>query len=195
MRAHRLTIAALAAALFTPAALCAQNRNAAATPMTTPQTAISVDDFMTPEEATATGIATMTPAQRVAFERWIDRYTAMVVRVAKREPASQDPPRQAHAMHYQNSYLRNGARVAELLNGGDFVRLEDGSVWEVYSPDRVATVNWKAGNLVIVRERNIAINSGGDMYDILLVNGEMGTSATARFRGLGKPDEMEADSP
>lgn len=195
MRAHRLTIAALAAALFTPAALCAQHRNAAATPMTTPQTAISVDDFMTPEEAAATGIATMTPAQREAFERWIDRYTAMVVRVAKREPASQDPPRQAHAMRHQNSYLRNGARVAELLNGGDFVRLEDGSVWEVYSPDRVATVNWKAGNLVIVRERNIAINSGGDMYDMLLVNGELGTSATARFRGLGKPDEMEADSP
>jgi hypothetical protein len=185
----------MVAALLTPAALCAQNRNAAAPPLTKPEPAISVDDFMTPEEAAATGIANMTPAQREAFERWIDRYTAMVARVAKREPASQDPPRQAHGMRFPNSYLRNGARVAELLNGGDFVRLEDGSVWEIYASDRVATVNWKAGNLVIVRERNIAINSGGDTYDVLLANGETGTSATARFRGVGKPDEMEADSP
>ena len=182
MRAHRLAMTALVAAILTPAALCAQNKNGAAQP-TKPAPAMSVDDFMT-------------PAQREAFERWLDRYTATVARVAKREPASHPMPRQAQdrPMHHQNTYLRNGAKVAELLNGGDFVRLEDGSVWEIYATDRVATVNWKTGNTVIVRERNIAINSGGDTYDMLLVNGEAGTSATARFRGVGKPDEMEADS-
>ncbi|HJU88063.1 MAG TPA: hypothetical protein VJ672_01640 [Gemmatimonadaceae bacterium] len=195
MRAHRLAMTALVAAILTPAALYAQNKNAAAQPAK-PAPAMSVDDFMTPQEAEAIGITSMTPAQREAFERWLDRYTATVARVAKREPAAAPATRQAQERpaHHPNSYLRNGAKIAELLNGGDFVRLEDGSVWEIYASDRVATVNWKTGSLVIVRERNIAINSGGDIYDMLLMNGEAGTTATARFRGVGKPEEMEADS-
>jgi hypothetical protein len=190
MRAHRIALAALTAALLAPAALQAQ-----AAPAATADTTIRVDDFMTPEEAAASGIANLTPAQRAAFERWVDRYTALVTRVARREPMGAS--RQAHhAMPAHHvSHARNAARLAELINGGDFVRLEDGSVWEIYSPDRVATVRWKAGNTVIVRDRNIAINAGRAIFDVLLVNGEAGTSATARFRGHGLPTELETDSP
>lgn len=189
MRAHRIALAALTAALLAPAALDAQ------APAATADTTIRVDDFMTPEEAAATGVANLTPAQRVAFERWVDRYTALVTRVARREPRSE--PRQARrdvAMHH-GAHPRGSGRVAELISGGDFVRLEDGSVWEIYSPDRVATVGWKAGNTVIVRERNVVISSGDARFDMLLVNGEAGTSATARFRGTGMPVELETDSP
>ncbi len=190
MRAHRLALAALTAALLTPAALSAQNT---VTGTTQPET-MRIDEFMTPEEASATGIANMTPAQRAAFERWLDRYTAVVARVARREPAgyrqSMHHGMAQQPMGHHASHLRNSARVAELINGGDFVRLEDGSVWEIYSPDRVATANWKAGSTVSLRERSVHINSGTARYDMLLSNGEAGTTASARFRGVGRPDEL-----
>lgn len=204
MRAHRLAIAAMSAALLAPAAVVAQGM----APAARPDTAIRVGDFMTPEEASAIGVSKMTAQQRAAFDAWLDRYTAVVLRVARQqnESAMHDmhqmhgaPGMAGHEMHGTGmasmqggrpTYPRNGARIAEMLRGGGWVRLEDGSLWEIYAPDRVATDNWKAGSYVVVRQRNIAVNSGNAQYDMLLVNGDAGTSATARFRGLGTPDEL-----
>jgi hypothetical protein len=172
----------MTAALIAPASMIAQ--------VTPPaqQESMRVDEFMTPEEASATGIANMTPEQRAAFERWLDRYTTVVTRVAKREPAAS---RQAHhGMGQQVSYPRHRSHVAELINGGDFVRLEDGTLWEIYSPDRVATANWKPNSTITLRERSVFIHVGNVQYDVLLTNGEAGTSASARFRGTGRPDEL-----
>ncbi len=44
---------------------------------------LRMDQVMTPDELRATGVATLTPAQRVALDRWLNKYTLTLARVLK----------------------------------------------------------------------------------------------------------------
>ena len=89
-------------------------------------------------------------------------------------------------------YLGARSSVREALSGGQLVTLEDGTIWEIYPPDRVYTVGWRPGGSVLVRLRAVPLSaplSGpGHAYDHLLINGTEGLSASARFRGVGGPE-------
>jgi len=76
-----------------------------------------------------------------------------------------------------------GARLVATPEDGGFVRLADGTLWEVYVPDRTATVIWRAGDFVSVSR---APTAAGD-YDHLLINAPARTRALARFVGLVPP--------
>ncbi len=83
-----------------------------------------------------------------------------------------------------------GVRIANVTDGGTLIELQDGTRWEVYLPNRPATVTWRKGDYVLV-ERN-PLPRGA--YDFILVNGRVGyydnkdTQAFVRFRGMA-PEE------
>ena len=68
-------------------------------------------------------------------------------------------------------------RVAETTGEGSYVRLTDGTVWEVYLPDRTGTVLWRRGDYVSVSRAPAA---AGD-YDYVLVDARARARALARF--------------
>ena len=69
-----------------------------------------------------------------------------------------------------------GARVSATPGDGSYVRLADGTVWEVYLPDRPTTVVWRNGDYVTVSR-----SAGAGDYDHVLINGSARTRAFARF--------------
>jgi hypothetical protein len=61
----------------------------------------------------------------------------------------------------------NGQRLHRVLQDGTRVMLADGTVWEVYLPNRPAVNTWRPGDLLIVREAAV---SQGD-YDYVMKDG------------------------
>jgi len=127
---------------------------------------IQLEELMSEEERTITGVNHLTRVERAALEAWLTRYTATVAAVAKGMKSTPDGGR----------IIRNG-------EGGTTLRLANGTTWEVYLPDRPSTVTWAEGDLVLVRERAAPI---GD-YRYVLTNGDARGSAAARFAGWAEP--------
>jgi hypothetical protein len=73
-----------------------------------------------------------------------------------------------------------GARLAATPKGGGFVRLSDGTLWEIYLPDRPATVTWRAGDYVAVSRAAAGVGE----FDHVLTNAPARARAFARFAGL-----------
>ena len=74
--------------------------------------------------------------------------------------------------------LPYGLYVREVNDGGSFVTLEDGSVWEIRGPQRPVASSWQAGDFVQLR----TIASPVQNYDILLSHGDS-DRAEARLAG------------
>jgi len=83
-----------------------------------------------------------------------------------------------------------GVRIASVIDGGTVIELQDGTLWEVYLPNRPATVTWRKGDYVLVQRNPLARGA----YDYTLINGRVGyydnkdTQAFVRFRGMA-PEE------
>ena len=77
------------------------------------------------------------------------------------------------------SSVWNAQRVRRVLQDGTHVVLTDGTIWEVYLPDRPAVNTWKPGDLLVVREAAV---SQGD-YDYTLKDGRTRGAVKARLVG------------
>ncbi len=79
-------------------------------------------------------------------------------------------------------------RVRGIDGEGGTIRLADGTKWDVYLPDRPTVDRWHAGDVVVVRTRNIKVSTGtGNPFDYLLINGRDNSTATVRFAGMQQP--------
>jgi hypothetical protein len=74
--------------------------------------------------------------------------------------------------------LPYGLYVREVTDGGSFVTLEDGSVWEIRLPQRPVASSWQPGDFVQLR----SIASPVQNFDILLSHGDS-DRAEARLAG------------
>jgi hypothetical protein len=77
------------------------------------------------------------------------------------------------------SSVGNAQRVRRVLDDGTRVVLTDGTVWEVYLPDRPSVNTWKPGDLLIVRESPVM---QGD-YDYMLKDGRTRKPVSVRLVG------------
>lgn len=68
---------------------------------------------------------------------------------------------------YAPSSVWNGQRLHRVLQDGTRIMLTDGTVWEVYLPNRPAVNTWRPGDLLIVREA--AVSQGE--YDYVMKDG------------------------
>ena len=83
--------------------------------------------------------------------------------------------------------LPNGAQMLRSMDGSTFVMLADGTMWEVYLPDRPQADTWRAGDLIQVRQASIV---RGD-FDYQLVNGVARSTVSARFAGYVEMKDSE----
>ena len=148
-----------------------------------------MQDVMSPGELRETGIASLAPAQRAALDAWLARYTGIVERAASQgaqataseasAPSSNDVPA-ANEMYSGPLAVPYGSRIAEVRDGGAYIVLSDGTVWEVYLPNRPATTTWGKGDYLIVAGR-LPVANGEFGYQ--LTNGRDGNSAAVKWRG------------
>jgi hypothetical protein len=82
--------------------------------------------------------------------------------------------------------LPYGLYVREVVDGGSYVILEDGSVWEIRLPQRPVASSWSAGDFVQLKTNPAPV----DNYEILLAHGD-DDRAEARLAGRDKAPEPE----
>lgn len=78
--------------------------------------------------------------------------------------------------------LPYGLYIREVNDGGSFVTLEDGSVWEIRLPQRPVASSWRPGDFVQLK----TIAAPVDRFEILLAHGDYG-KAEARLVGRDRP--------
>jgi len=144
------------------------------------------------------GIDRLTPEQRFALDAWLTRYSAEVRANAFRQPAAAAGPSVAASSTEESAptesatapeqFRRHGgwsplstvppaARLVSTPDDGSFVRLADGTLWEVYVPDRTFTDEWQEGDYITV---SLASTALGD-FDHVLVDTKANTRAYVRF--------------
>jgi len=144
------------------------------------------------------GIDRLTPEQRFALDAWLTRYSAEVRANAFRQPAAAAGPSVAASSTEESAptesatapeqFRRHGgwsplstvppaARLVSTPDDGSFVRLADGTLWEVYVPDRTFTDEWQEGDYITV---SLASTAQGE-FDHVLVDTNANTRAHVRF--------------
>jgi hypothetical protein len=86
-----------------------------------------------------------------------------------------------------NVVLPYGLYVKEVRDGGSYVILEDGSVWEIRLPQRPVASSWRAGDFVQLK----TIASPVGQFEILLTHGDV-DRAEARLAGRDRPPQPES---
>jgi hypothetical protein len=82
--------------------------------------------------------------------------------------------------------LPYGLYVREVTDGGSFVTLEDGSIWEIRLPQRPVASSWRPGDFVQLK----TIASPVDRFETLLTHGDW-DKAEARLSGRVRPSSQE----
>lgn len=136
------------------------------------QSARPIDQMMSPDEISATGVATLSQEQREALGAWVahrsNRMTS--TRAGMR---AEDCTRRCSRVP-----LPLGLYVREVIDGGSYVTLEDGSSWEIRLPDRPVASSWQPGDFVELKR----IWAPVDRFEILLAHGDR-DEAAARIAG------------
>jgi hypothetical protein len=106
---------------------------------------------------------------------------ALTQRAAAQETDAAPPSRGADSAHTYSepTSVYNAHRVTRVINEGTHVVLADGTIWEVYLPDRPAVNTWRPGDLLIVRESSIMQGE----YDYTLKDGRTRGAVYARLVG------------
>lgn len=161
-----------------------------------------LDELMSPEQRRATGVDRLSAAERAALEAWLGRYTATVAAVSRSvsAPAPSAPAEVAAGRRIfpgavaevaggpcvssrpRARALRDGAMLCDAVDGGSFLTLEDGTMWEVYLPDRPTSVTWRPGDFVLLREDPAPVTVAGESYGFQLDDGTRGR-VRARYAG------------
>lgn len=161
---------------------------------------IRASEVMSTADQQRIGIDRLTAEQRFALDVWLTRYSAEVRANAFREPRSGAPKAIASSSTEESSpsepltepaqsprgrgwgwtplsTVPPASRLVSTPDDGSFVRLADGTLWEVYVSDRTYTDEWQEGDYITVSQASAAI---GD-YDHVLVDANANTRAHVRF--------------
>ena len=107
---------------------------------------ITMDKVMTGEQLRTTGVDGLPPVQRAALDRWLSEYTVRVIQFAQ----GSDKPASSGPGSYAGS--NGGHWIRSKADNGAIITLEDGSMWEINSLDRIDTVLWlPVSNITILK--------------------------------------------
>jgi hypothetical protein len=163
---------------------------------------VRASEVMSAADRQRTGVDRLTPEQRFALDVWLTRYSAEIRGSAPPQPqqvtgrtvfasAAEDASAteadgealQQRGRRYPDHIwtplitVPPAARLVSTPDDGSFVRLADGTLWEVYPPDRTSTDEWHPGDYVTV---SLASTAVGD-FDHVLVDTNANTRAHVRF--------------
>jgi len=123
---------------------------------------LALDKLMTKEEQKASGIPKLSEQERAVLEEWLTRFAITVATEAANKSASSAKP---------GAYVDVGRKhwVSEKIGGGAFIKLEDGSMWQISPLDKINTALWLPTDNVVV------VETGSVQYPYKLV-GERDTA-------------------
>jgi hypothetical protein len=106
---------------------------------------------------------------------------AITQRASAQEMDAAPPSRGADSAraYGEPTSVYNAHRVTRVINEGTHVVLADGTIWEVYLPDRPSVNTWRPGDLLIVRESSVTQGE----YDYTLKDGRTRGVVYARLVG------------
>lgn len=106
---------------------------------------------------------------------------ALTQRAAAQEGDAAAPAHDADSArtYREPTSVYNAHRVTRVINEGTHVVLSDGTIWEVYLPDRPAVNTWRPGDLLLVRESSVTQGE----YDYTLKDGRTRGAVYARLVG------------
>lgn len=138
---------------------------------------ITMDKVMTGEQLRTTGVDSLTPSQRAALDRWLSEYTVKVIQLAHRSdtPTTSSPGPAAAA--YTGS--SGGHWIKSKAANGAIIILEDGSMWEINSLDRIDTALWLPISDVTILKASSPVGE----YKYTLINTDDGEKALAKYLG------------
>lgn len=113
--------------------------------------------------------------------RWTSVLTVAFVLLATDSARAQGEPapsQTAGCWNCRRVVLPYGLYIREVTDGGSFVTLEDGSVWEIRLPQRPVASSWRPGDFVELK----TILAPVDRFEILLAHGDRDL-AEARLAG------------
>ncbi|MEL7431511.1 MAG: hypothetical protein AAGI90_03155 [Chlamydiota bacterium] len=113
----------------------------------------TLDTHMSTQEAEDTGVSRLSPEEKQALQKWINK----------------------------NHYVRPGAKrqdeappeVSEVIGNGAYVKLSDGSIWQIHPTDRLLTQSWISAAEITVEK------SGASTYSYRLKNNLTGSVVRA----------------
>jgi hypothetical protein len=94
-------------------------------------------------------------------------------------PSEWTSPADSARSYDEPTSVWNAHRVVRVLGGGTHVVLGDGTIWEIYLPDRPSVNMWRRGDLLLVRESSV---SQGE-FDYNLTDGRTRGAVSAGLVG------------
>lgn len=156
------------------------------------QAPVHLADVMSAADMQATGVSSLSADQRAALEAWLGRYSRTIAAGNSSSAATGEMPSAAsggsvasgdgatQVFRPARNPTPGSYRITSVANGGRTITLEDGSIWEVYAPDRPMTAAWKVSDAVIIRRSSAIVD---DIYDFKMIDGPSGRTATVRWAG------------
>lgn len=126
---------------------------------------IKIEKLMSPQEQKETGISKLTFKEREALNRWLRKYSMTLI--------------QSMSNLGEYNGIGSGHWVSKKSDGGRLITLEDRSLWEIYSIDRIYTTLWLNKTSITVIECDFPV---GD-YKYYLINTDDGEKALAKYLG------------
>ena len=149
-----------------------------------PDSAPELSDLLTAREMERMGLGKLTAEEQQELAQLLVRWrrTGRMGMMAPRAwaiPLSRRFPVTTRVEHVDQGDPRSAIGISDIAAGGSLVILGDGTIWEVYLPDRVKTVGWGRGEAVRVRPASVEIGE----FDYELLNGGESNRARVTFRG------------
>jgi hypothetical protein len=109
---------------------------------------LSLDAVMSKADQDRTGVSKLSLKERAALEQWLTDF-AITVATKTAADAALSPKAAAYAGIGQKHWVKSKA------DGGAFIQLEDGSLWEVSPIDKINTMLWlPLDDVVVVQSKN-----------------------------------------
>ena len=176
---------------------------------------VRASEVMSAADRQRIGVDRLTPEQRLALNVWLTKYsaelrgsappppqrgTARTIFASSGDDGSAAEPdaesSQPGGRRYRDRVwtplvtVPPAARLVSTPEDGGFVRLADGTVWEVYPPDRTSTDAWHAGDYITVSQAPTAV---GD-FDHVLVECQGQHAGARTVRGCRRTVETSLTS-
>jgi hypothetical protein len=113
-----------------------------------PKPLLSLDAVMSKDDQAKTGVSRLSAKERAALEQWLADF-AITTATKTTGDALSPPKAPAYVGIGQKHWVKSKA------DGGKFIELEDGSLWEVSPIDKINTMLWlPIDDVVVVESKN-----------------------------------------
>ncbi len=135
---------------------------------------ISLEVVMPSHVQTSTGIDKLTHAERLALEEWLTSWT---ITLLGNVPSTDIAGAANDNEKSKDQKKKDGNVIKVNMKDGQYIQLQNGSIWNIVSYDRIYTFYWKPGD-------KITCTKGKDvLYPFVLKNESSGQTVNAQKAG------------